>query len=49
MRARARHSSDPEDRAERRGFRQINLDQPSVHHDALEFPDGQIVLLDPLV
>ena len=23
-------------------FRQINLDQPSVHHDALEFPDGQL-------
>src|ERR1700722_6347960 len=29
-------------------FRQINLDQPSMHHDALEFPDGQIVLLTSL-
>jgi hypothetical protein len=29
-------------------FRQINLDQPSVHHDALEFPDGQVVLLTRL-
>jgi hypothetical protein len=26
-------------------FRQINLDNPRTHHDALEFPDGQIVLL----
>jgi hypothetical protein len=26
-------------------FRKINPDRPSVHHDALEFPDGQIVLL----
>jgi hypothetical protein len=24
-------------------FRQINLDQPNAHHDALEFPDGRIV------
>jgi hypothetical protein len=22
-------------------FRQINVDKPSVHHDALEFPDGR--------
>ena len=29
-------------------FRQINLEQPHVHHDALEFPDGQIVLLTAL-
>ena len=29
-------------------FRQVNLDQPAVHHDALEFPDGQIVLLTRL-
>jgi len=29
-------------------FRQINLQQPSVHHDALEFPDGQVVLLTRL-
>ena len=26
-------------------FRQINKDNPRAHHDALEFPDGQIVLL----
>ena len=26
-------------------FRQINTDLPNRHHDALEFPDGQIVLL----
>ena len=24
-------------------FRQVDKDQPSVHHDALELPDGQIV------
>lgn len=29
-------------------FRQINLDNPCAHHDALEFPDGQIVLLTHL-
>ena len=29
-------------------FRQINLDQPNAHHDALEFPDGQVVLLTRL-
>jgi len=26
-------------------FRQVNLDDHHAHHDALEFPDGQIVLL----
>ena len=26
-------------------FRQINKEKVAVHHDALEFPDGQIVLL----
>ena len=26
-------------------FRQINKDNPLTHHDALEFPDGQLVLL----
>jgi hypothetical protein len=30
-------------------FRQVNLDQPNAHHDALEFPDGQIVLVTNLV
>jgi hypothetical protein len=29
-------------------FRQINLEQPHVHHDALEFPDGRVVLLTRL-
>jgi len=30
-------------------FRQINMDDPHVHHDALEFPGGQIVLVTRLV
>ena len=29
-------------------FREVNKDQSCVHHDALEFPDGQIVLLTQL-
>jgi hypothetical protein len=29
-------------------FRQINLDNAMTHHDALEFSDGQIVLLTRL-
>jgi hypothetical protein len=29
-------------------FRQVKREQPHVHHDALEFPDGQIVLLTRL-
>ena len=29
-------------------FRQINKSRREVHHDALEFPDGQIVLLTQL-
>jgi hypothetical protein len=29
-------------------FRQINMDVPTIHHDALEFPDGQVVLLTRL-
>jgi len=29
-------------------FRQINMEDPNVHHDALEFPDGQIVLVTRL-
>ena len=27
-------------------FRQVNKDSPRTHHDALEFPDGQMVLLN---
>lgn len=30
-------------------FRQVNKDQQRVHHDALEFPDGQTVLLTDLL
>jgi hypothetical protein len=29
-------------------FRQINMDVPTIHHDALEFPDGRVVLLTRL-
>ena len=29
-------------------FRQVNKDEPREHHDALEFPDGRIVLLTQL-
>ena len=29
-------------------FRQVNEDQPNVHHDALEFPDGEVILLTRL-
>ena len=29
-------------------FRQVNLALPNTHHDALEFPDGKIVLLTEL-
>jgi hypothetical protein len=29
-------------------FRQINKDNPYTHHDALEFLDGQMVLLNDL-
>ena len=29
-------------------FRQVDVNQPSVHHDALEFPNGQVVLVTRL-
>jgi hypothetical protein len=29
-------------------FRQVNKDQPHIHHDALEFPNGECVLLTRL-
>jgi hypothetical protein len=29
-------------------FRQINMDQPNMHHDALEFANGRIVLVTQL-
>ena len=30
-------------------FRQVNKDNPLTHHDALEFPDGRMVLLTDLL
>jgi hypothetical protein len=30
-------------------FRQVNMDRPNTHHDALEFPNGQIVLVTCLL
>ena len=30
-------------------FRQVNKDNPYTHHDALEFPDGKMVLLTDLL
>ena len=30
-------------------FRQVNKDNPHTRHDALEFPDGRIVLLTHVV
>jgi hypothetical protein len=30
-------------------FRQINKHNPRTHHDALEFPDGRMVLLTDLL
>jgi hypothetical protein len=29
-------------------FRQIDVNRPNTHHDALEFPDGTVVLLNEL-
>jgi len=29
-------------------FRQLNADKPNMHHDALEFPDGGILLVTRL-
>jgi hypothetical protein len=30
-------------------FRQVDVQEPRVHHDALEFPDGRVVLVTRLV
>jgi hypothetical protein len=30
-------------------FRQVNLEDPHVHHDALEFPGGQVVMVTRLL
>jgi hypothetical protein len=42
-----RHSLLPNQRVAERlaRFRKINMEQASVHHDALEFPNGKIILL----
>lgn len=29
-------------------FRQINVDNPAAHHDAIEFPDGRVLLVTRL-
>ena len=29
-------------------FRQVNLNRPNTHHDALEFPNGEVVLVTML-
>ena len=38
------HKSQSRFRARVARFRQINLPKPCTHHDALEFPNGTIVL-----
>src|SRR5215470_14251011 len=45
-RARISVASSPRIRIAR--FRQINVKHATSHHDALEFPDGQVVLLTRL-
>ena len=45
-----RHSLLPNQKVAERlaRFRQINMEKQNAHHDALEFPDGQVVLLTRL-
>jgi hypothetical protein len=45
-----RHALLPNQKLEEKvaQFRKINEDQPNVHHDALEFPSGKILLLNRL-
>jgi hypothetical protein len=45
-----RHALLPNQKvAERLGrFRKVNMEQAFVHHDALEFPNGKIILLAPV-
>jgi hypothetical protein len=43
-----RHSARQKDRSATRRFRQINRHNAVTRHDALEFPDGQVVLLTRL-
>jgi hypothetical protein len=42
-----RHSLLPNQKVAERlaRFRQINMERVSVHHDAVEFPNGKIILL----
>ena len=42
-----RHSLLPNQKVAERlaRFRKVNMEQASVHHDALEFPNGKIILL----
>ena len=45
-----RHALLPNQKLEEKvaRFRKINKDQPNVNHDALEFPNGRILLLNRL-
>jgi hypothetical protein len=45
-----RHSFFPNRRLEEKvaQFRQTHMDNPNTHHDALEFPNGRILLVDRL-
>jgi len=45
-----RHSFLPNRRLEEKvaQFRQIHMDNPNTHHDALEFPNGRILLVNRL-
>ncbi len=45
-----RHSLLPNQKITERlaRFRQVNMEQASAHHDALEFPNGKIILLTRL-
>ena len=45
---RHRHSAEQEHFPAARAPRQINMDNVVTHHDALEFPDGQVILLTRL-
>ena len=48
MRGGAAFPSDRKLRQNVARFRQVNLNNPAAHHDALEFPDGEIVLVTNL-
>ena len=49
MRAYVWHWHPPQQENQRLArFRQINMQNAMIHHDALEFPDGQVALLTRL-